>query len=398
MDNETGVFDSVEKVIAIGDLHGDYKVLLHILLDLTRVAVHTEDSDQTNCLNMKLKWNPEIRDIWLVFCGDLIDMKRNNFVEIEEDCDFQIIETLFKLQEEAIEFNSKIIILLGNHEIMNFQKNYSYIPNYVKTDERIKYRNEKFTFGSEFARKIASRTYLCVRIGNLVFIHGGFCVDFIKEINKNQLDGLVDNQIEIIPQLNKLLRDYLTFEDSEYTRKLEKLIFGGKTINIGSRIGPLWCRDHGLQRGCNQDNINNLNYITEYLNIPDYDNEKIIFVVAHTPQISNGINSICNNRLWRIDIGMSRAFEENLHFLINFDLRHIRDPARRMGVLQILTDIDTEEPTNSFSILTNKLLSRHYGLILKKDNINFMKKYTQYYRKDKKKLKESIPIIKELML
>ncbi len=30
--------------------------------------------------------------------------------------------------------------------------------------------------------------------------------------------------------------------------------------------------------------------------------------VGHTPQIKNGISSQCNGRVWRTDIGMSRAF------------------------------------------------------------------------------------------
>ena len=30
--------------------------------------------------------------------------------------------------------------------------------------------------------------------------------------------------------------------------------------------------------------------------------------IGHTPQFTKGINSICNNTVWRCDIGMSKAF------------------------------------------------------------------------------------------
>ena len=31
--------------------------------------------------------------------------------------------------------------------------------------------------------------------------------------------------------------------------------------------------------------------------------------IGHTPQFKHGINSICNQRVWRCDVGMSKAFQ-----------------------------------------------------------------------------------------
>lgn len=381
MDNGTGVFETTNRIIAIGDLHGDYSVLLYILLQLTKVAIPI--SELKTCKKMELEWNPDVRDIWLVFCGDLIDMKRNPLTEIDEDCDFEILETLFKLQKEAEKYNSKIIILLGNHEIMNFQNNFDYVPENAINDVRRKH----FRLGSNFAKKIAKLTYLSVRIGNLIFIHGGFCSKFVDKMKETDgFNGLLDITKEIIPQLNFLLRYYLT-HNNNYTNDLERYIFGGKTSDIGSKYGPLWCREQSLLKICL------LNNIAESLNISHYKPEDIVFIVAHTPQIENGINSICNGKLWRIDIGMSRAFEENPESIMNFNINNLRDQSRTMGVLEI-----TKTSNNiNFRILTNNMLSRIYSEILRQDSIDFLEKYTQFFNKNKKKLKEAIPIIKSFI-
>ena len=52
-------------------------------------------------------------------------------------------------------------------------------------------------------------------------------------------------------------------------------------------------------------------------------------VVGHTPQIANGINSTCNDTVWRVDIGASQAFDV-------FD--KIKNSGRKPSVLEIVDD------------------------------------------------------------
>ena len=64
----------------------------------------------------------------------------------------------------------KIIILLGNHEILNFEHAFDYVSPEGNYTGRI----NDFTSGSDFAKIIAENTFLSVRIKNWVFVHGGF--------------------------------------------------------------------------------------------------------------------------------------------------------------------------------------------------------------------------------
>jgi len=387
MDETSGVWnleDSGEplELYGIGDLHGDCNVLEHVLVDLTKVA---KIEDQC------LKWDSSRSNVWLVFCGDMVDMKRGTNLLLTEDCDVQILETLFRLQEEAQKYNSKIIILLGNHEMLNFQGNFAYVPDNIDK----KKRQDLFTLGSEFAKKIAERTYLSVRINNLVFVHGGFCFGFLEELHKTGFDNLIKyTKEEIIPQLNKITKAYLSGScDGEATKKAEEFIFGKIREDLGSSVGPMWCRDNSLHNKCE-----NLNEICAYLNIQKYENDKIIQIIAHTPQFSQGINSSCEGRIWRIDVGMSRAFDENPEMFNDLKPSKLLGSKRAMSVLKINKNYSNK--VYEFEIVTKNKLSSDFKSnqrMCLTENINIIYLYVGYFKNNRKKLKEVLPIIKKLM-
>ena len=53
--------------------------------------------------------------------------------------------------------------------------------------------------------------------------------------------------------------------------------------------------------------------------------------IGHTPQISKGINSACNDKLWFTDVGLSKAFDK-------FDMSLESGEVKKAQVLLIEND------------------------------------------------------------
>jgi hypothetical protein len=108
---------------------------------------------------------------------------------------------------------------------------------------------------------------------------------------------------------------------------------------------PVWNRDFGINDDSDRE-IRKLNgkyqlLMKDYntVNKPYHDKNKIppaeYMAIGHSPQFWHGknINSICNGRVWRCDIGMSRAFIGDQDANTDNALK-LRQPA----VLEILND------------------------------------------------------------
>lgn len=97
------IFTQVGKVVAVGDLHGDYDQYLRVL-------------NANRLLDDKLRWQGG--DTHLVQLGDVVDRGPDSL---------KIIRHLMKLEKQARRAGGKVHILIGNHEAMNVQNDLRYV-------------------------------------------------------------------------------------------------------------------------------------------------------------------------------------------------------------------------------------------------------------------------------
>ncbi|MEE9502396.1 MAG: metallophosphoesterase [Candidatus Aminicenantaceae bacterium] len=309
----------IKKIIAIGDLHGDYENFVEILKGVQLV----DDS---------LHWIGG--DIHFVQTGDILDRGPEAR---------KIFDLIRRLETEAEEAGGMVHMLIGNHEEINITGiAFSYV-GYVTVEQFISFLPEKFKekreeeFRKKFEEKSsdstnsdisyeaelrnywaellkenreAQRKYTnnfneeygkwiiehnaAIKINDIVFVHGGISKIYSKE------------KIKVI---NNQLRYELDALRIAWKQRRQSLRF--KTRIVHEPKGPLWYR--GLAEE-NEGFVAELEQILKNL-------EANYMVVAHTPRIGSRIAtekymSRYDGRIWIIDTGISEFYGGFLSALI----------------------------------------------------------------------------------
>lgn len=285
---ETYRYPKAERLVAIGDLHGDYSALRRVLI---RAGVLSDDLED--------KWVGGTTV--LVQVGDQQD---------RGDGELLIYDLLYHLQDEAPKYGGSVHILLGNHELMNaelylryvtpggfqeFENRYPDVPisesisgamrqKILSLPEYQRPRAYEVVAGGNLAKLIAKRQHIALVIGDSVFVHGGLSIENI----------IRHGGIEV---LNEETRKYLSGE-TEIPHFLDD-----------SKISPLWLRMYS------QGDIETEGYECRQLN-------KVLklvgakrMIVGHTVQ-KRGINSRCGQQIWRADAGMAKYYGGETEALI----------------------------------------------------------------------------------
>ena len=303
------------KLIAIGDLHGDYIATIKSLKLAGLMPMKTSYCDDPEAI-------PWIGyDTFIVQLGDQIDRCRptewyrdvcaDNDTYKDEGSDLKIMRLLDNLHIEAQKMGGAVLSILGNHEIMNCVGDFRYVSplefeefgeyyNAKHTQHKrifpygYKERKQAFSPGGIIAKRFAALRHSIVQVGNWVFVHGG-----------------------ITPQLAE------KYSLDEMNEGIKKWLLGGrdkKTKNIFNDLyeddedGIFWTREFGDLGNWNKGSSERLFQKTiDLLNQKNDRNMKNHIeglIMGHTPQYLNmkGVNSSCNGKCWRVDVGASKAF------------------------------------------------------------------------------------------
>jgi hypothetical protein len=307
MENKNGIYPKQKKIVALGDLHGDILQLFSVLIDSKLIKKKYDIS----CINKKdysiNRWDWIGGNTYLVQLGDIFDGKRGNTDKFQDN-EVEIYNFLIGLKKKAQIKGGNVILIIGNHELMNFEKDLRYVQNstmkkclvynggefdYIKKNKICNDRNKLFSRpNGPLAKSMYTNVKGIVKIGSNIFCHGGLSYKIAEKYSKN-----------IIRNINKVLRLYLI-------NKIDKNDKHYKTI-YGSN-GITWYREYSQGNQC--DNL------AKTLHNLDADR----MIVGHTVQ-EDGITSYCQKlkkSLWAIDVGLSRAFSTKLrceYLVINND-------------------------------------------------------------------------------
>ena len=345
--DQIGMYPKVRRLIAMGDLHGDLRVTLQAL----RLAKVIPDDIFPYNVD-KISWCGG--DTWVIQLGDQIDRCRpdnwkknciedfNDVVE-DEGNNMMIIQLWQKLDAMAKAHGGRVLGMIGNHELMNIDRDFRYVSpqeflEFVPHNERNKkytddgypygyyHRLKVFERGGNIAKHYAIQKKSITVIGKNLFVHGGLSHSLVSKYS--------------IHEINQIVQKWLLKQTSEKEDKIFDEIF-----RDDDDMSPFWCRLYSEDDGYGENTEKGYDELLRIINSRNQLMEPVSrVVVAHTPQFMEDkyMNSLYGERLWRIDVGMSRAFGKQDNCGDN--------KYRQIQVLEILDDK-----------VCNKLIAPYYG-------------------------------------
>ena len=324
--HDINVLPAVDRIIVIGDLHGDFDKTIQCL-KLAKVL----QEDTRYDINSKKRYKWIGGETVIVQVGDQIDRCRNlpcndpSSTKNDENSDIKILKFFTDLHLKAIKNGGAVYSLVGNHELMNvtgrmdyvsyqgsnqFEKEDSYgdkiymdvLPSNITDMEARKWA---FQPGNPIAEYIACTRKLILKIGDYLFVHAG-----ILPIVAQQYPSDAG-----IKKMNEILSTYLFNKLDNKELSKHQLLLGPEiaTNNVEAafdnyHISPLWNRKFGKISRTSDEKYKSKTCSQIFNPIKKIYSVNKMFV-GHTPQINN-ISSACNDGLWFTDVAMSKAFND----------------------------------------------------------------------------------------
>jgi hypothetical protein len=319
------IWIGVEKIVAVGDIHGDYDAFTKILRG-------------TGLIDGKLHWTGG--KTHLVQIGDIMD--RGDYAK-------EILDLLMNLEKEAEEAGGKVHMLLGNHEEMNItgyifnrgdefttRQFVSFLPDGYREKQVKKFRKkignnpttktglassldsdlmsfwENMLNAARTNRKhLARREYISnfnkiygkwllkrnvvIKINNIILVHGGISEKFSKWGLKK-----INNRLRV--ELEDLRRAAMNLTRPIIPEYQRQIVFEPN--------GPYWYR--GFINRDEDDFKENVDRILKNL-------EAEYMVIAHTPRVieTKEDMQLFQGRIWIIDTGISELYRTYMKGRLN---------------------------------------------------------------------------------
>jgi len=258
-------FTGVKRIIVIGDIHGDFKILIRCL-------------KKAKVINNSLDWIGGKTHV--VQLGDILDGGgRGTDFHTQPMEEFKIYEYLNNLNDRAKVYGGAVHYLIGNHELMNLAGDFRYVHKTHLINNDV--RKKLFKPGGHIANMLACHSHGILKINDWLFCHAGLLPEHLANNNIKSLNNLV----------KKVLRGQKSIETLNNSE--ENLLF--------SKDSFFWNRFYAN----NEDKCTVLNKTLDIL-----DAKKGGMVVGHTPHYN--ITSQCRQKLWFADVGLSGAFDNTM--------------------------------------------------------------------------------------
>jgi hypothetical protein len=252
---------SARRIVALGDIHGDVEQLRAAL-----VMAELVDRDT-------LHWIGGPNDK-LVQVGDMLDRGPH---------DKAVLDAMMRWQREATAAGSEMVVLMGNHELMNIRGEDHYVHKEATASYGGKSGHRRaFAPDGEYGAFVRGLPLTHVDMGTL-FVHAGL----LPEYARRGLDAI-----------ETAAKEEIRRGDEGGRRHARDDVLGVD--------GPVWTRRlvHRAEHG-------DCRLVRETLDVLKL--ERI--VVGHTPQPSGVVADLCDSRLLVVDVGMSKWMYGNLAML-----------------------------------------------------------------------------------
>ena len=270
-------YPKCDRLVIIGDIHGDIKRLKTILID-------------AKIINNNIEWIAEPPNTVVVQMGDQVDSlnRDESIAEWEVLDDVEVIYFTNLLDKFAQSKGGRFISIIGNHEFMNVIGNYSYVSSKSMANNENK-RRDLFKAKGVLS-PILSKRPIVLKIGELFFCHAGLTTKHLELLKKYDKD---------ISYINRIWKNFVLHGN---VLKEDKELFDNILLDYN---GILWTRE--------LDNQNDLNEMLKSINCT-------FMFVGHT--VMDGIK-FYNNKVWYTDTGISRAFGNNKYQYMEIIKYHI---------------------------------------------------------------------------